>query len=586
MAEGRGSLARRLLLLITAPTWAGPFLLIQAIHLSGAGLLQLLDELRGKPSTSHAVLVWLVGIPGLVLFPVAVGLRGLFALIDALGARILGGGKRRKPPLDSAGLVPGGSAPGAAPSRRKPSRLARFVVGALAMLLLPAWLPFALAYWLIRWVLWDVLVPEAARAFERKRPGASERIVTFVGLRYLYGRRTTALHSATNYFAAAGIALGVCALIIVLAVMSGFDEEVRERIVGTNAHVIVLRWGSQGIAKPDSIAAILRGHPEAVAAAPFVYGKAMLTAGTNAEGGIVKGIRWKDEAEVTALPRYLEHKGGDPGLAAPKDGGLPGIILGRYIAEGLGVGRGDEIVLVSPAEARRTPMGFVPRMRRFEVRGIFHSGMYDFDASMVYIDMGEASSFFGLGERVTGIELRLKDMNQAPRVAEEMVGLLGGFPYRANNWIELNENLFAWMSTEKKVMFIILTMIVLVAGFSIASSLIMLVTEKRREIGILKSMGATSLTILRIFVLEGWVMAFAGTALGTGAGLVICYLLKRYEFIRLPGDVYFIDKLPVKVEGGDLAVIVASVLVIAALSTFYPAWKAARMHPVDAIRDE
>jgi lipoprotein-releasing system permease protein len=247
---------------------------------------------------------------------------------------------------------------------------------------------------------------------------------------------------------------------------------------------------------------------------------------------------------------------------------------------------GEEVTLVSPAESRRTPLGYVPRMRRFRVAGIFDSGMYEFDATLALIGLAEAQSFFGLGDRVTGLEVKVRDMDRAPAVADELLGLLGGFPYRANNWIDLNQNLFSWMRLEKRAMFVILIMIILVAGFSIASSLIMLVTEKRREIGILKSMGATSLGILRIFVLEGWVTAFSGAAVGTGVGLALCYALDRYRFIRLPADVYFIDTLPVRVEWTDVGWITASVLVIAALSTLYPAWRASRLDPIEAIRSE
>jgi lipoprotein-releasing system permease protein len=225
-------------------------------------------------------------------------------------------------------------------------------------------------------------------------------------------------------------------------------------------------------------------------------------------------------------------------------------------------------------------------MRRFRVAGIFDSGMYEFDATLAFIELAEARSFFGLGDRVTGLEVRLRDMDRAPLVAEELVAALGGFPFRANNWIDLNENLFSWMRLEKRAMFVILIMIILVAGFSIASSLIMLVTEKRREIGILKSMGATSIDILRIFVLEGWVTAFSGAAVGTSVGLALCYVLDRYRFIRLPADVYFIDTLPVRVEWTDVGWIITSVLAISALSTLYPAWRAARLDPIEAIRSE
>jgi len=556
----------RWLLGLTAPIWVAPFLLAQAMRLCAAGLLALVEELRGRPLAAPPAVLWLLGLPALALFPAAVGLRGLLYLLYGLGRSAL-------------------------PLRWRPPRRGRAlalctVAGLLAVALLPLWLPVALALWLGRWVVGRLLVPEFARALRRDPGPREEPMVVFVGLRYLFSARQTALHSATHYYAAGGIALGVCALIVVLSVMSGFDREVRERIVGTNAHVIVLRFGQQGLARPDSLAAIIAGHPEALATAPFVFGKAMVSAGGGAEGVMIKGIDWEAESSVTALARFTGDPPGDPGLK-PGPGRTPGVILGKQIAENLGLYMGDEVILVSPAETRRTPLGFIPRMRRFVLVGLFASGMYEYDASLAFIDLAEARSFFGLeGDRVTGIEVRLRDMNRAPPVADEIVAMLGGFPLRANNWIELNANLFAWMRTEKRAMFVILIMIILVAGFSITSTLIMLVTEKRREIGILMSMGATRAGILRIFVLEGWVMACAGTALGTGLGLALCHVLERYKIIRLPADIYFIDTLPVRVEWGDIGIIVASVLAISALSTLLPAWKAAQLDPVEAIRSE
>ncbi len=556
-----GRRGRRILLFALAPIWAPVFLILQAIGLCADGLVQVLGG-RGGRIWLRGPWRWAAGAVGLVVFPLVVGLRGLGVIIMGLGrgaARLLGRPEMKRPALAA--------------------------LGAAAALSLPAWLPIALAVWLGRWVLWGLLVPEFERSIGGGRSRGGERLITFVGLRYLFGRRETALHSATTYYAAAGIALGVCALIVVLAVMSGFNTEVKERIVGTNAHVLLLRFGMEGMAGADSLARAVAAHPQVVAVAPFVYGKAMLTAADAAEGAVVKGIRWADEIGVTAVARYVREAGGAPDL--PRDAaGRPGIILGEQIAANMGLLVGEDVTLVSPAESRRTPLGYVPRMRRFRVAGIFDSGMYEFDATLAFVDLAEAQSFFGLGDRVTGLEVRVRDMDRAPQVAEELLDVLGGFPYRANNWIDLNENLFAWMKLEKRAMFVILIMIILVAGFSIASSLIMLVTEKRREIGILKSMGATSLGILRIFVLEGWVTAFSGAALGTGVGLGLCYVLDRYRFIRLPADVYFIDTLPVRVEWVDVAWIAASVLVIAALATLYPAWRAARLDPIEAIRSE
>lgn len=548
---------RRILLVLVAPLWMPIFLLAQAIALCGEGLLLLFGR-HGAPRG----LRWFVGIPGLIFFPALVGLRAIANLLQGLGERVL---RRRGRPRPGAG--------------------ASLAMGLPVALLTPVWLPVALLVWLVRWVIWSLLIPEFERSLGARHDAGSSRLVTFIGLRYLFGRRETALHSATSHFAAAGIALGVAALIVVLSVMSGFNTEVKTRIVGTHAHVILLRYGTEGVVYSDSLAALLAGHPEVVAVSPFVYNKAMLSAGDAAEGAVVKGIVWDEEVGVTALAKYVKTDRARPQLARGEDQ-IPGIVLGKHIAENLGLLEGDELLLVSPAESRRTPLGFVPRMRRFRLEGIFDSGMYDFDASMAFIDLAEGQSFFGLGERITGYEIRIRDMDRAPELADELVALVGGFPYRANNWIDLNQNLFSWMKTEKRVMFIILIMIILVAGFNIASSLVMLVTEKRKEVGILKSMGIPSISILRIFVLEGWVMAFSGTAAGTVVGLLLCHLLERYRFIALPEDVYFIDTLPVRVEWGDVWVIVASVLLIAALSTVYPAWRAARVDPIEAIRSE
>ncbi len=555
--------AVRILLVLLFPVWVPLFLLAGAIRLCGDGLIQQLEELRHRPVLVAGPLSWLIGLPGLVLFPMLVGIRGLLLLVMGLGRFLARAGPRRR--------VPG---------------LVVFLVGAVGVVTLPVWVGPLLIVWLLRWVLWRLLLPEFARATSPGRGQSDARFVTFVGLRYLFGRRETALHSATAFYAAAGIALGVCALIVVLAVLSGFDGEVKSRIVGTNAHIILLRFGSQGLANPDSLGAIVDAHPQVVASAPMIYGKAMLSAGDAAEGAIIQGIAWEDSKEVTALEAFVRTSGGPPRLARTEDL-LPGIILGKHIAENMSLFMGDEVLLVSPAESRRTPMGFVPRMRRFVCTGFFDSGMYEFDASMAFVDIAEAGSFFGLEEgRATAIEIKIADMDRAAGVADEIVASLGGFPYRANNWIDLNRNLFEWMQTEKRAMFVILTMIILVAGFNIASSLIMVVMEKRREIGILKAMGATSMAILRIFVLEGWVMAFSGTAMGAGIGLLLCHLLERYEFIRLPADVYFIDTLPVDVQAGDVGLVVGAVSLIAALATLYPAWKASQLDPISAIQSE
>jgi len=242
--------------------------------------------------------------------------------------------------------------------------------------------------------------------------------------------------------------------------------------------------------------------------------------------------------------------------------------------------------LVSPKGTAPTPLGFIPKVRTFVLSGVFRSGMWEYDAGMAFIDLEQAQQFFDLGNRVTALEIRVRDMYKAPEVAEEVLAVAGGFPYRTNDWMALNANLFSWMETEKEVMFIILALIILVAAFNIASSQIMLVKVKRREIGVLKAMGATQGGIRRLFVIEGVAVGAVGMALGTLAGLLLCWLLDRYKFIKLPGDVYFIDTLPVRLEGMDVLAIELAVLLLSALATFLPAWWASRFDPVEAIRHE
>jgi lipoprotein-releasing system permease protein len=405
----------------------------------------------------------------------------------------------------------------------------------------------------------------------------------FLARRYLMPRRRRGFLSLITWIAVGGVTLGVLALIVVLAVMSGFEREVKTRIVGTNAHLVVLPYGTQGLKNPDAIVATVKSDPEVVAASPFIYGKAMISARGNTDGIVIKGVDLQAESAVTRILDYIDVPAGKLDLAAGP-GELPGVVLGVHVAENLAVTTGEKVQILAPQVGTSSPLGYLPRVRNYRVAGIFRSGMYEYDASFVFLGLKDAQDLLAMGDRVSAVEAKIRDMYQAPKVAAGLLEKLGGFPYRTTDWIEMNAQLFSWMQMEKRVMFIILTLIVMVAAFNILASLILLVMEKKRDIGILRSMGATPGEIATVFIMQGMIIGLVGMFFGAVGGLTLCRLLEKYKFIRLPGDIYFIDTLPVRVEAGDVLAVLGSVLVISVLATIYPAVKAARLRPVEAIR--
>jgi lipoprotein-releasing system permease protein len=310
----------------------------------------------------------------------------------------------------------------------------------------------------------------------------------FIAWRYLRAKRKTRFISIITFISVAGVAVGVMALVVVLAVMNGFESEIHSRIMGINAHVILLRYGNEPIENYRELAQEAEAVPDVVAAAPFTYTKAVLQGYGGSDGVVVRGIELASEARVTDILMNINPP--LETLTAPP-GETPGAIIGDELAKRLRVAVGDTVAISSPFDYVLTVMGPMPAVARFVVRSLFSSGMYEYDQSLVYIDLPEAQKLFGMGDSVVGVALKVTDPYNAPAIGDRVVSALGGFPYRANNWIELNHNLFKWMKTEKKVMFWILSLIVMVAAFNIASTLIMVVMEKTRDIGIMKSMGAT-----------------------------------------------------------------------------------------------
>lgn len=410
----------------------------------------------------------------------------------------------------------------------------------------------------------------------------------FVSLRYLLAKRRQAFISLITLISMAGVALGVTALIVVLAVMNGFQEDLRDRILGVTAHVVVGSYRGV-IPNYQEVAEQAEQDAGVLAATPFIYTQVMISSGHNSSGAILRGIDPESAGNVIRLKEnmisgQLTDLATEPEADAAGSPARPGIILGVELANRLTVGVNGWITVISPA-GRITPMGRMPKNQLFRVVGIFKSGMYEYDNTLAYTTLAAAQKLLGIGDNITGVELKVEDIYQARTISERLRDRLG-FPLWVRDWVQMNRNLFSALKLEKVVMFIILTLIVLVAAFNIVSSLIMLVMEKTRDIAILKAMGATTANIRRIFVLEGLMIGVVGTVFGLLGGFGLCSLLKRYQFIELPRDVYYISTLPVHLETLDVVIISFSAIVICLIATVYPSFQAARLNPSEALRYE
>jgi lipoprotein-releasing system permease protein len=404
----------------------------------------------------------------------------------------------------------------------------------------------------------------------------------FVGLRYLRARRKQAFISVITFISIIGVMLGVMAMMVVLAVMTGFGTDIKSKILGANAHIRVMKH----IDKLDQYEQVMT-RIEAVngvkATAPFVYSQVMLRRGSRVSGAILRGIDPSRAGRVLDLEKSV--KEAELRVLGNQEE-TPGIILGKELSRLLGAYPGDEVHVVSPFGGSLTPIGGrIPYMKKFKVVGLFDSGMYDYDTSFAYVSIEAAQQLLRLGQSVHGIEVKVDDIYSVDKISRSILEHLGS-AYWTQDWMQMNKNFFSALKLEKTVMFIILVLIILVAAFNIISTLIMMVTEKTKDIAILKSMGATSKTIMKIFMLGGLVIGVVGTILGIMGGSVLCFLLKRYEFVKLPSDVYYISTLPVRVQGVDVILIALSAIAISFLATLYPSYQASRLDPAAAIRYE
>jgi lipoprotein-releasing system permease protein len=376
-----------------------------------------------------------------------------------------------------------------------------------------------------------------------------------------------------------GVFLGVSALIVVLAVMTGFQDGIRDRIISANPHLLVFQSGGAGMLDAGRVASEVRQVPGVRAATPFVLQQALFTSPAgDAHGGLVRGVDTSDPAVASDLVAQL--RGGQlEGFAE----GTDGILLGHELARTLGLLPGDPVTVISPKGAL-TAVGMVPKMRRFTVAGTIQVGMHEYDASIAYLPLGAAREFAGL-PGVTGVEVKLVDPFDAKAVGRTIGGRLGA-TYWVRDWMDMNRNLFAALQLEKLALFVIVTIIVLVAAFAIIGHLVLLVAEKRKEIGILKSIGATGSSITGVFFTVGMTIGVVGTLLGSLVGLAIIWVQNTYKIIRLAGDVYQIDHLPMKLTSADFLAIVGATLVLSFFATIIPARRAGSLQPVDVLRYE
>lgn len=420
-----------------------------------------------------------------------------------------------------------------------------------------------------------------------------------IALRYLGAHRKSGFFGVISIFAVGGVFLGVLALVVILSVMGGFEGDLKRKILGAHAHIVVNKHGDD-FTEYEEVEQRLHGLPGIETRAAFVLGDAMISTDNGLSGTLVKGID-PSHAEGTAelanslqsgRLEHLLHPEDIPGACGfdpepGKDCGrvLPGIIIGRELSRILRVYVGDVVKLVSPVSDELGPMGPVPKLERHRVAGVFFSGMYEYDAKFSYVSMEQAQSFFGLGPRATGVEIKIASLDDTSRLVRAVEDVLGGEPYTVQDWRDMNRELFSALLLEKVAMFIALIMIVMVASFLIVATLVMIVLQRGKEIAILKSLGASDASIMKIFVIQGLIIGLGGALLGVLGGLQLCSLLQTHG-LPLDESVFYIQELPVDISQVEVAITAVAASTMAYLASIYPAWTAARLSPVEGLRDD
>ena len=400
----------------------------------------------------------------------------------------------------------------------------------------------------------------------------------FIASRYLRAKRKQAFISVITFISTLGIAIGVMALVIALALITGFQQDVQDKILGATSHIMVSDLSGEGLAGYQDVIAQVRGVKGVQTVSPVIYDMVLISGPYKSKGGILKGIDFElDKAHSPWLAKL------DQG-SLPSDSPREGILLGKEIAFSTGASLGD-VVTVLTSSSRLSPMGLIPKIKKFLVSGLFSTGLYEFDSTTALISLRSAQKFFGLEGRINHLQIKIADIFRAPEVAEELRRVLPPTTY-VTTWMDLNRSLFSALKLEKNIMFLTITLIVIVAALNIIATLILMVMEKTRDIGILMAIGAPSRSIRKIFFLQGAMIGLIGTTGGTVLGLLCCWLANTFRLIKVPVDIYQISYVPFHIKPIDLVIIIGVSLSISLLSTLFPSHRASRVDPVVALKYE
>lgn len=402
----------------------------------------------------------------------------------------------------------------------------------------------------------------------------------FVALRYLFAKKKGVFDFITTIIGIAGVSVGVAALITTLGVMSGFQNNIKEKIIGAQSHVLLFGFMPDGLYQEKI--KLIEENPLVLAAAPEIYGQAIITHHGASTGLMLRGLEPESEKKINNLMTSFTEGSFEPFVKEGEKSTPPQLVLGVELAANLGVETGDDVVLISPSSIT-TSAGMMPKMKRFRISGTIKTGYYEFDNTLAYTTLAHASDFLGLKQGANGISIKLRDIDDADTAAEQIREALG-YQYSVRTFAQMNSTLYAALKLEKAVMFIILFLIIIVASLNIASNLILLGTEKLRDIGIMRSMGASPGTISRIFIWEGLMIGTAGIICGVSLALVLCWVISTFNIVELPADIYYFTKVPVSLQALDVLSVVLGSYIVCFGAALYPAVRASRVSPADAVR--